>query len=658
MNDALFSHYILERRHHAARHPFSARDLAARYAAEGLGFRERMADRFVRATLEETPYMTEGEEIVFVRTVTDLPDILTPAEWEEVRGRAHVHELGYVSNICPDYTALIRDGLSSVLDRADDSQRREIEALLALCDRYREEAERRGMTEVAKTLSRVPRYGARSFREALQAFRILHYALWLEGEYHNNVGRFDLLMSPYFERDRAAGMSREEAFALLCDFFLSFNKDSDLYVGVQQGDNGQSMVLGGLVAPGVSAYSELSELCLEASRDLKLIDPKINLRVSADTPLSVYEKATELTECGLGFPQYSNDDVIIPGLIDLGYAPEDAYRYVMAACWEPTVQGVGDDIPNIAALNLPMLTTRAIREAFAAGEDFAALKERLVRILRQELLAVNDSIRTVEFIPCPFLDLLRPECRYHNFGVHGSGMYGAVDALAAVEKYVYEEKTVSQDTLLSALDADFEGYEELCHLLRYEAPKLGQDEERTNALLGFMLGAMVTACAGLVNCYGGVWRPGTGTAMYYLRHPEEHGATADGRHAGEAYGANFSPSLFARIPGPLSLVRSATASPLRATINGGPLTLEFSQSVFRREDGKRKVAALVKFYIARGGHQLQLNTVNAEAMRAAKQHPEQYGRLVVRIWGWSAYFVELDEEFQDHVLARQEYSDI
>ncbi|MBO7762658.1 MAG: pyruvate formate-lyase [Clostridia bacterium] len=658
MNQALFDHYIIQRTHHAARRPFSVSDLAAQYAAAGLSYRERMADRFVRATREETPYMAEDEKIVFVRTVTDLPDVLTPAEWEKMRERAHIHELGYVSNICLDYTVLVRDGLMAAYEGADPSQKREIEAILALTERYREEALRRGRHDVAEVLARVPRYGARSFREALQSFRILHYSLWLEGEYHNNVGRFDLLMQPYYEKDRAAGMSYEEAFDLLCDFFLSFNKDSDLYVGVQQGDNGQSMVLGGLVSPGVSAYSELSEMCLEASRELKLIDPKINLRVTKDTPLSAYEKATELTECGLGFPQYSNDDVIIPGLIDLGYAPEDAYRYVMAACWEPTIQGVGDDIPNIAALNLPKLTTRAIREAFAAGEDFAALKARLVGIMRSTLADINDGIRTVEFIPCPFLDLLRPECRYHNFGVHGSGMYCAVDSLAAVEKYVYEEKRVSPNTLLAAIDADFAGYEELAHLLRYEAPKLGQDEERTNALLGFFLEAMVTACAGLRNCYGGVWRPGTGTAMYYLRHPEEHGATADGRHAGEAYGANFSPSLFARIPGPLSLVRAATSSPLRATINGGPLTLEFSQSVFRREEGKRKVASLVRYYIQRGGHQLQLNTVNAEAMRAAQKHPEQYGRLVVRIWGWSAYFVELDEEFQNHVLARQEYRDI
>ena len=120
--------------------------------------------------------------------------------------------------------------------------------------------------------------------------------------------------------DMDAGVyTKEPALDLLEDFFLSFNKDSDLYVGVQQGDNGQSMVLGGRLEDGSEGFNELSELCLLASRDLKLIDPKINLRVSKATPLEIYEKGTELTKVGLGFPQYSNDDVVIEGLQKLGY---------------------------------------------------------------------------------------------------------------------------------------------------------------------------------------------------------------------------------------------------------------------------------------------------------------------------------------------------
>ena len=184
MDQQLFQYYIIERSHRAYRRPFAPAALAEEYAARGLSPRERMADRFARAASQEVPHIAPGERIVFLRTVTDLPDVLTAGEWEAMRGRAHIHELGYISNICPNYTSLVANGLSSVYDTADASQKKEIDALLDLVERYRAEALRQGREDVARTLERVPRYGARSFYEALQSFRILHYALWLEGEYH------------------------------------------------------------------------------------------------------------------------------------------------------------------------------------------------------------------------------------------------------------------------------------------------------------------------------------------------------------------------------------------------------------------------------------------------------------------------------------------
>ncbi|MBQ2707190.1 MAG: pyruvate formate-lyase, partial [Clostridia bacterium] len=171
-----------------------------------------------------------------------------------------------------------------------------------------------------------------------------------------------------------------------------------------------------------------------------------------------------------------------------------------------------------------------------------------------------------------------------------------------------------------------------------------------------LLDMFADALDGRKNCQGGVWRAGTGSAMYYLWHADEIGASPDGRRKGEPFGTNFSVSLFAKIAGPVSVVKSFTKQHFDKAINGGPLTLEFHNSVFRGEDAITKVAALVKYFIDTGGHQLQLNAVNLETMKDAQAHPENYQRLVVRIWGWSAYFVELDKEYQDHVIARQEYS--
>ena len=158
-----------------------------------------------------------------------------------------MQESGYVSNNCPDYGEIIKDGLLKRTQSADEYGKREIAAIINLADRYRAEAVKQGRMDIAETLENVPRYGARNFREALQFLRILHYALWLEGSYHNTVGRFDKYMYPYLKKDMDDGIYTEDsALELLEDFFISFNKDSDLFNVVQQGDNGHWMVMFGL----------------------------------------------------------------------------------------------------------------------------------------------------------------------------------------------------------------------------------------------------------------------------------------------------------------------------------------------------------------------------------------------------------------------------
>ncbi len=655
MKKELYDYYVIERAHRALRKR-AEDNLAEAYSAQGLCDEERVVRRFEYLISLETPRIHEYEKIVFLRSVSNLPPIYTDAEWAEKKKKHYIHELGFVSNLCPDYAGVISVGLLEKRKCADEYGKRMIDAIISLTDRYCECAKNAGREDVAEILSRVPRYPARNFREALQFFRILHFALWLEGDYHNTVGRFDKYMYPYFKADMDKGVyTRAEALELIEDFFLSFNKDSDLYVGVQQGDNGQSMVLGGIDENGYEVFSTLSELCLEASRNLKVIDPKINLRVSKNTPISVYEKGTELTAVGLGFPQYSNDDVVIDGLVRLGYTPEDAANYVVAACWEFITSGNGNDIANIGAVNFPKIVDTVIRKH--AGK--CSFDELLLRV-REECLSecekIIEPIKDVWFIPAPFMELLRHEKKYNNFGLHGCGIASAADALAAVEKYIYIEKSLDADTLISALDTDFAQNPELLHKLRYEAPKMGADSPRADELCGVLLDAFADALDGKKNCLGGIWRAGTGTAMYYLWQAAEIGATADGRRKGEPFGTNFSPNLFTKISGPVSDIISFTANDLTRNINGGPLTLELASSVFSDSESVGKVAALIKFFIERGGHQLQLNAVNENTLRAAQKNPDAYRQLIVRIWGWSAYFVELDEEYQNHVLSRQIYS--
>ena len=642
------------------------------HESRGTGLKDytRTALRLRTALRAETPYIFPGEMITFTRTVPNLPMIFTDAEWKQITETHYIHELGNVSNLSPDYGRILGSGLLALRARLGHSEyheamRMSIDAVLELTERYRDAAKAAGDEALAGTLARVPAYPPRSFREALQALRILHYAMWCEGDYHNTLGRFDQYMLPWLTADLDSGReTRESALELLEAFFLSCNRDSDLYPGMQQGDNGQSIVLGGMTPDGSDGYNILSEMCLEACGELRLIDPKINLRVNGRTPLEVFEKGTRLTRLGLGFPQYENDDIAIPALEKLGYEKKDARNYAMAACWEFIIPARAMEIPNIGAVPLANITDRVIREHIKESGGMDELKKRLREAVFSEARGLLAERHDLYVIPSPYLSLFFDGClengkdislgnRYNNWGFHGTGLAPAADMLAAAETAVLGGK-LDADTLLEALDADYAGYDEVRDLLHNRCPKTGNDDDRADGYAVWLLDTFADAVKGLTNERGGVIRAGTGSAMYYITHASDLGATADGRVSGVPLPANYSPSLDVRLNGPVSVIKSFTKPDLTKTINGGPLTVEFSESVFAQPESVTKVAQLVQYFIARGGHQIQLNTVNRDRLLDAQKHPENYRNLIVRVWGWSGYFVELDKCYQDHIIRRAE----
>ena len=659
--------YQWARRHHAFRQDLQVDP--APYRAADMPDYVRTARRLSLALSLERPVLLPGELIACTRTVPALPGIYGDEEWARITAAHFIHERGNVCNLSPDYASVIASGLLALRAQLTDSpyhaaMRESIDAVLDLARRYREAALAAGDEALAQVLARVPAHGARTLREALQSLRILHFAMWCEGDYHNTLGRLDQTLMPYLRRDLDAGtLTQDEAFELIEAFFLACNRDSDLYPGMQQGDNGQSIVLGGMTPDGKDGYNLLSEMCLKASAELRLIDPKINLRVNRDTPIEVYELGTQLTKLGLGFPQYENDDVAIPALEALGYETPDARDYAMAACWEFIIPGKGMEIPNIGAVPLAGTVDAAIREHLADYAGMDDLKSRIRSDLFAQVREIVAERADLYVIPAPYLSLffegcaetgrdISLGCKYNNWGLHGTGLAPAADMLAAVEQAVFEEGLPAGE-LIAAMDANFEGSAALRARLR-ACPKVGNDDDRADQYAVWLLDAFADAVEGVRNSRGGIVRAGTGSAMYYISHAAELGATADGRPAGVPLPANYSPSLDVKLNGPVSLVKSFTKPHLMRAINGGPLTVEFSESVFSQEESIEKVAQLVRLFILRGGHQLQLNTVNRDRLLDAQAHPENHRNLIVRVWGWSGYFVELDKCYQDHIIRRAE----
>ena len=629
----------------------------------------------------EQPAFMDGETIAFLRTVKQIPDLHSDDEMAANRAKGIAYgEKGVVFNLTADFAPTIRDGLDARIAeidarlaqcRAEGDAEGELfltnaklsaQAVLDLAARYRAAAEAQGLATVAETLAQVPAKGARTFHEALQSLRILHYAMWCEGEYHCGLGRIDQYLYPYLEADLAAGrLTEETALEELEEFFIACNRDSDLYIGVQQGDNGQSVMLGGVTRDGKPAFNLLSRLALKACGELKLVDPKINLRVDKSTPMEIYELGTELTKAGLGFPQYANDDVVIPALQKWGYELEDARDYSVAACWEFLIPGCGMDINNIDAVSLPSCLDAVMR---AGADTFDGLKESLRKEINRRCDALQEKYKHVEIFPGPFVSVISTGCierardlskggKYNNFGIHGTGIAVAVDSLAAVRELVFEKKLVTMEELVHLMDTDFEGRPDILAAARH-APKMGNADAAADDIAVWLVATWADALKGRRNDRGGIYRPGTGSAMYYIWHANELPASADGRLKGHPFSANYAPSLDVPVKGPLSVIRSFTEPDLGPVCNGGPLTIEVHDSAFREPDGVEKVAQLVKFFVDRGGHQLQINSINRETLVDAQAHPERHAHLIVRVWGWSGYFIELDKPFQDQIIKRVE----
>lgn len=627
---------------------------------------------------EEPVFLGDDDVYGFNRLHKNLPTCNLLPDYKGEWGTTGIS--CYYQNITIDYAKALKYGLNGLLniaqanyDKVDDQGREFYDALkvcIKACERlvvkYREKAKELGNETLYNALKVVPMEGAQDYYQATIIMRFLQYILRLDKHDHMTIGRYDQYMKPYYDMSVAKGATYDDILEITELFFISMNIDTDIYGGVQQGDNGQSLVLGGCDEDGFDAFNDLSEICLQASEDLKVIDPKINLRVNKNTPLSLYERGTRLTKQGLGFPQYSNDDIVIPGLVKLGYDLKDARNYAVAACWEFIISGCGADYPNIAVMNFPLAVERATKKLASCKdfEQFKALVKQEIEFIANELM---ETYNKGEYMPDPLIsafvspcletgvDVGRGGAKYNNFGIHGTGIANAADAMEAINEMVFTKKEVSVDELLRALKANFDGYEDLRRKL-VSCAKMGNNVDSVDENGSYVMQCFADAVNNKPNQRGGVYRAGTGSAMEYLWSASKVGATADGRKAKEPYGSSYSPALSTRLNGPLSAVRSFTKQNLTDLCNGGPFTIEIHDTVFRNMEGEKKVAMLVKSFIDLGGHQMQINAINRDTLLDAQAHPEKYPNLIVRVWGWSGYFNELDIDYQNHVIKRTEFT--
>ena len=488
------------------------------------------AVNFLAVVKAERPILYEDDIFGFNRSVKNVCDYNINCD---------------LTNFTPDYSWALSTGfdavraeLSNRMNSSGDERREffaaaieHIDAVYEMVDKYRAYALEEGNVELYNALATVPRLAATDYYQALVFMKIMIYTFRASHLNHVTLGRFDQYMYPYFLQSQKNGMTKEQLTELTELFFISINLDTDLYNGVQQGDNGQSMVLGGCTADREDVYNRLSEIIMDSSLELCLIDPKINLRVNKNTPRERFVKGTCLTQKGLGFPQYCNDDVVIPGLVKLGYSYEDACEYAVAACWEFIIPAESYEISNIVTMNFPLAVRRATICSLPASDNFeqfmVSVKQSIFDFF--ETLKDEAAAKRVEYMksPNPFASLFIRGCRqknlditelgakYNNDGVHGLGIAPAADALAAIKKTVFDEKSVDKTQLVQALECNFEGCDELRSRL-LNCPKMGNNDKYVDEICDEMLDFYAGIVDNVPNSAGGVFRAGTGGSMDYI----------------------------------------------------------------------------------------------------------------------------------------------
>lgn len=577
------------------------------------------------------------------------------------------------------------------------------DAAIHFAERYAKEAERLSMMEsdllrkaelkqIAKICRRVPAHPASTFPEALQSFYFIHLILNLEtNSYAIGPGRFDQYLYPYYQADHAAGrLTREQAWELLACLWIKLNeltvvKEGGTAKASNTYNDFQNLNLAGQTVDGRDATNDLSYLCLDVTGSLRLPQPQISVLISEKTPEKFLAEACKVVSLGFGMPAMFNEDEKTQALLHKGKTLEDARLGGINGCVELVVQGK-DMMASSGYFNMPKCLELALNNGVnpltgtQLGPRTGALSElttfdKLVEAFHQQmayginLKMIYDGIARqayAEFCPVPFTSLLIDDCLkkgkdYHDGGAHynlplvcGVGTGTIADSLAAIKKLVYEEKKVSLEDLVEALRSDFKGYERIRQMLRNRAPKWGNGDDCVDTLAHDVVQMFTDELEKHHNEQGVPYAANMIPTTTHIWFGDLTGATPDGRQSRMPESEGISPVQGMDRNGPTAVIRSMARLD-HARCCGTLLNMKFHPSALSGEEGLQKFAHLIRTYFKLGGHHVQFNVLSSETLLAAQKHPEEYQDLVVRVAGYSDYFVRLSRDLQNEIISRTEH---
>jgi pyruvate formate-lyase/glycerol dehydratase family glycyl radical enzyme len=558
-------------------------------------------------------------------------------------------------------------------------------------------ARREELKRIAEVCSRVPARAPRDFWEALQMYWFVHLGVITELNTWDsfNPGRLDQHLEPFYRHGLEDGtLTRESAKELLGCFWVKFNSQPappKVDITEEQSGTYQDFALinvGGLRPDGTDAVNEVSYLILEVVEEMRLIQPSACVQLSARNPDRFLRRALEVVREGFGQPSMFNTDVILKEFRHAGKSAEDALAGGPSGC--VTISAFGKESCTLTGYcNWPKIleialhdgidpaTGRRVGPGTGEAEGFGDFDD-LMRAFRGQLkyfvdlkIQGNNFIERLyaEHMPSPFMSLLFDDCikrgmDYHDGGcrynctyIQGVGLGTVTDSLSALKYHVFEGKTYSMRELLDMLRRNFEGCERSRQCLLNITPKFGNDDDYADHIAQSVFRAYLDVVDGRPNTKGDRYRVNLLPTTVHIFFGRVTGATPDGRRRGEPLSDGISPSQGADRKGPTAVVKSA-AKIGHALTGGTLLNQKFLPQVLAGESGIEKLGHLIRAYFSMEGHHIQFNVVDAETLREAQREPEKHRDLIVRVAGYSDYFVDIGKELQDEIISRTSHGDL
>ncbi|WP_299976906.1 trans-4-hydroxy-L-proline dehydratase [Desulfobacula sp.] len=649
-------------------------------AMEDLWIDSFNAGIFTEFQEQRSPGHTAGGELIYKKGFNDLK--------EDIR-----QCLGDI-DFFEDKDGLEKQEVLTSLDIAAD-------ALIIFANRHADELEHMAKGEkdskqksefesMARVCRRVPANKPETFHEALQYYWFLHVGIITELNPWDayNPGRFDQNLYPFYKRDIETGtLTREAAKELLCCFWIKFhNHPAPPKVGVTAKESNTYVDfclinLGGVTKDNQDGVNELSYLTLDVIEEMRLLQPSSMIQVSRKNPDRFIKRALKIIATGFGQPSVFNTDAIIQEMILHGKSVEDARKAGASGCVEAGAFGKECYILT-GYFNLPKILEITLHNGFdprtkkqiglKTGDPkifdtfeqlFDAYKKQLEHFINIKIKGSNiiEQINA-KYMPVPLLSLVTEDCiknakdynqggaRYNTSYIQGVGMGTITDCFSSLKYNVYDNSRVSMEKLLDALKKNFEENDLLLYRLD-QAPKYGNDDDYADAILKRVFNAFHGLVTNRPNAKGGVHRINLLSTTCHVYFGEITGALPDGRKKGVPFSEGISPVQGADRCGPTAVLKSVAKIDHLKT-GGTLLNQKFLPDLFKEKKELQALVHLIRSYFKMDGHHVQFNVVAEKTLRDAQKHPENYQDLIVRVAGYSDYFVDLTKALQEEIILR------